>query len=145
MENIRRQSVLAVPCARSSMVNSVHGSNRACCSSWMPHHIVQRVVRGMDAVFSDDDRYACLHLLSEFGRRFGVSFLAWCVMTNHVHLIGVPEDESSLAREIRSFDTLLDPIYCRTPAAMRLVRGFTSDAQTQRIKQEKACGRVSGE
>ena len=111
----------------------------------MPHHIGQRGVRGMDAFFSDDDRYACLHLLSEFGRRFGVSFLAWCVMTNHVHLIGVPEDESSLAREIRSFDTLLDPIYCRTPATMRLVRDFTTDARWQRMEQKKTRGEVFGE
>ena len=66
----------------------------------MPHHIVQRGVRGMNVFFSDDDRYAYLDLLSEYGQRFGVSFLAWCLMTNHVHLIAIPEDESSLARGI---------------------------------------------
>jgi putative transposase len=30
----------------------------------------------------------------------GVRFLAWCLMTNHVHLIVVPEDADSLARGI---------------------------------------------
>lgn len=65
-----------------------------------PHHIVQRGVRGMNVFFSDADRCAYLDLLSEYGRRFGVSFLGWCLMTNHVHLIAVPEDESSLARGI---------------------------------------------
>ena len=54
----------------------------------------------MNVFFSDADRYAYLDLLSEYGQRFGVSFLAWCLMTNHVHLIAVPEDESSLARGI---------------------------------------------
>jgi len=54
----------------------------------------------MDVFFSDVDRYAYLDLLSEYGQRFGVSFLAWCLMTNHVHLIAVPRDQASLARGI---------------------------------------------
>jgi len=54
----------------------------------------------MNVFFSDDDRYTYLGLLSEYGQRFGVSFLAWCLMSNHVHLIAVPDDESSLARGI---------------------------------------------
>lgn len=29
--------------------------------------------------------------------RFGVTFLAWCLMSNHVHLMAVPEREESLA------------------------------------------------
>jgi len=36
----------------------------------------------MDVFFSDDGRYAYLHLLSELGRRSGISFLAWCLITN---------------------------------------------------------------
>ncbi|TFH09629.1 MAG: hypothetical protein E4H08_05405, partial [Candidatus Atribacteria bacterium] len=32
--------------------------------------------------------------------RFGVRYLAWCLMTNHIHLIAVPESESSLAQGI---------------------------------------------
>ncbi len=66
----------------------------------MPHHVVQRGVRRMDIFFSDDDRHAYLDLLAEQGRRFGVRYLAWCLMTNHVHLIAVPEQEASLARGI---------------------------------------------
>jgi len=54
----------------------------------------------MDVFFSDDDRHAYLDLLSEQGKRFGVHYLAWCLMTNHVHLIAIPEQESSLARGI---------------------------------------------
>jgi len=34
------------------------------------------------------------------GERFGVSFLAWCLMSDHVHLIAVPEKPESLARAI---------------------------------------------
>jgi len=51
----------------------------------------------MDVFFSDEDRKEYLRNISEQGARFGVSFLAWCLMTNHVHLIAVPEHADSLA------------------------------------------------
>jgi len=54
----------------------------------------------MDVFFSDADRLAYLDLLAKYGQRFGVSFLAWCLITNHVHLIAVPGAETSLARGI---------------------------------------------
>lgn len=63
----------------------------------LPHHVVQRGVRRMDVFFSDNDREKYLALLAEQGKRFGVRYLAWCLMTNHVHLVAVPENESSLA------------------------------------------------
>ena len=66
----------------------------------MPHHVVQGGVRRMDVFFSDEDRHAYLKLLSEQGERFGVHYLAWCLMSNHVHLIAVPDAEHSLAKGI---------------------------------------------
>jgi len=51
----------------------------------------------MDVFFSDNDREEYLMLLSEQGERFGVRYLARCLMTNHVHLIAIPTEESSLA------------------------------------------------
>jgi len=54
----------------------------------------------MDVFFSDDDRNAYLELLAEQGERFGVRYLAWCLMDNHVHLIAIPDKEPSLARGI---------------------------------------------
>ena len=54
----------------------------------------------MDVFFFDDDRRAYIDLLAEQGRRFGVRFLAWCLMSNHVHLIAVPDAEASLAKGI---------------------------------------------
>lgn len=66
----------------------------------LPHHIVQRGVRSMDIFDNDRDRSFYLHLLSEEAKRYKVIFNSWCLMTNHVHLIAVPENESSLARAI---------------------------------------------
>ncbi len=66
----------------------------------IPHHIVQRGVRKMDVFFRDADRSEYLRQLSEQGRRFGVEYIAWCLMTNHVHLVAVPRQEDSLAQGI---------------------------------------------
>ena len=54
----------------------------------------------MDVFFSDEDRYEYLHEMAEQGERFGVDFLAWCLMINHIHLVAVPRDGKSLARAI---------------------------------------------
>jgi len=36
--------------------------------------------------------------MAEELNRFGVDVLAWCLMTNHTHLIVVPKDSTVLAR-----------------------------------------------
>ncbi len=65
-----------------------------------PHHITQRGVRSMDIFAGDQDRLTYLQVMAEQAELSGVTFLAWCLMTNHVHLIAVPENEESLARTI---------------------------------------------
>lgn len=65
-----------------------------------PHHVTQRGVRSIDIFSDDDDRQSYLQFIREESDRFGVSFLGWCLMSNHVHLIAVPEREDSLARAI---------------------------------------------
>jgi putative transposase len=66
----------------------------------LPHHVTQRGVRSIDVFADDDDRRLYLELMREQGERFGVRFLAWCLMSNHVHLVCAPEGEQSLARGI---------------------------------------------
>jgi len=65
-----------------------------------PHHITQRGVRSMAIFVDDHDRQTYLQYMAEEAERWGVSFLGWCLMTNHVHLIAVPEQNNSLARAI---------------------------------------------
>jgi len=62
--------------------------------------VTQRGVRRMDVFFCDEDRRRYLRELAEQSRRFGVRYLAWCLMSNHVHLIAVPETQTSLAKGI---------------------------------------------
>ena len=66
----------------------------------LPHHITQRGVRRMTVFFSDSDRVAYLKFLCEQSERFGVQYLAWCLMDNHIHLIAVPQSEPSLAKGV---------------------------------------------
>ena len=65
-----------------------------------PHHITQRGVRSMDIFEDDNERRSYLQYMAEESTRFGVTFLCWCLMSNHVHLIAVPESKDSLARAI---------------------------------------------
>lgn len=62
-----------------------------------PHHITQRRVRSTDVFHPDEDRRGYLQFLSEEAACFGVDILAWCIMTNHVHFIAVPDNETSFA------------------------------------------------
>ncbi len=66
----------------------------------IPHHVTQRGVRSMPIFSSDNDRLDYLHLLAKQGQKHGLTFLAWCLMSNHVHLIAVPEETHSLSRGI---------------------------------------------
>ena len=65
-----------------------------------PHHVTQRGVRSLPVYFKDADRLEYLRLLKEQGERFGLRYIAYCLMTNHIHLIAIPEDETSLSRGI---------------------------------------------
>lgn len=67
----------------------------------LPHHVIQRGVRSLPLFQTDEDRTTYLSLLEEFGGRCGLRFWAWCLMTNHVHLVVVPPDDpAALARAI---------------------------------------------
>ena len=65
-----------------------------------PHHVTQRGVRSLPIFGNDADRRMYLEFMARERKRFGVKILAWCLMTNHVHLIAVPEDVKGLARAI---------------------------------------------
>ena len=64
------------------------------------HHVTQRGNNKQDVFFVDDDRRVYLELLREQGERFGFRLEGYCLMTNHVHLVGVPVREESLAKAI---------------------------------------------
>lgn len=64
----------------------------------LPHHITQRGNYQQTTFYSNADYFQYLTWLTEYSRKFGVSFLAYCLMPNHVHFIAVPLREDSLAK-----------------------------------------------
>jgi len=72
-----------------------------CILPGLPCHVTQRGVNRCETFSSDQDRSAYLRLLRENLPDTHTRLLGWCVMTNHVHLIAVPEREDSLAILLR--------------------------------------------
>lgn len=62
------------------------------------HHVTQRGNRREDVFFSEDDRQRYLRLLLQYSLQHGLKTLAYCLMTNHVHLVCIPEREETLER-----------------------------------------------
>jgi len=67
---------------------------------WYPHHVVQRGNRRLPTFFRDEDYWLYLRLISEWCDKFHVEIWAYCLMTNHVHLIAVPETMDGLRKAI---------------------------------------------
>ncbi|MBJ6726008.1 transposase, partial [Geomesophilobacter sediminis] len=51
------------------------------------YHVILRGNAQQDIFFSDKDRYRFYLLLQEGIERYGCSIHAFCLMTNHVHLL----------------------------------------------------------
>ncbi|HEC14865.1 MAG TPA: transposase [Rhodospirillales bacterium] len=66
----------------------------------LPHHVTQRGNRQQDTFFKADDFRVYLDLMAEWCAHYGVEVWAYCLMTNHVHLIAVPESEEALGLAI---------------------------------------------
>jgi putative transposase len=60
-----------------------------------PLHVVQRGINRSDCFFDDSDYLAYLGYLRKFAARFGCSVHAYCLMTNHVHLLLTPHSKES--------------------------------------------------
>jgi putative transposase len=84
----------------------------------VPHHITQRGNRREDVFFSDGDRAAYLGWLAHYCVTFRVQVLAYCLMTNHVHLVIVPEFESALEKVFR-------PLHTRYAQRINRTRGWS--------------------
>jgi len=67
-----------------------------------PHHITQRG-NYRQAVFTEAEDYAhYLELLVLYARRHDFQIWAYCLMPNHVHIVGVPGAEESLSSVFRT-------------------------------------------
>ena len=65
-----------------------------------PHHVTQRGNNRQDVFFVPDDYRLYLDILREQAERHGVEIHAYCLMTNHVHLVATPHRAESLAKAV---------------------------------------------
>ncbi len=83
----------------------------------VPHHITQRGNRREEVFFTDDDRHAYLAWLKDYAEKYEVHILAYCLMTNHIHLIAVPASEDGLEK-------VLKPLHMRYAQRVNRTRGW---------------------
>lgn len=70
----------------------------------IPHHVTQRGNRREDIFFEEGDRQRYIQLLLEYSAKYGLKTLAYCLMTNHVHLVCIPERADTLGLVFRPLD-----------------------------------------
>jgi putative transposase len=68
--------------------------------SGIPYHVTQRGNRRQRVFFREEDYQVYLALLRQQCQRWGLQIWAYCLMTNHVHLIAYPEAAESLTRAV---------------------------------------------
>jgi putative transposase len=83
----------------------------------IPHHITQRGNRREDVFFTNDDRHAYLNWFKEYSQEHQVDVLAYCLMTNHIHLVVVPNTAEGLNR-------MLKPLHMRYAQRINREKGW---------------------
>ena len=66
----------------------------------IPHHITQRGNSRQNVFRCDTDRRVYLDLYREYSARFRLATWGYCLMDNHIHLLAVPERQTSLAKTL---------------------------------------------
>ena len=66
----------------------------------VPYHVTSRGNRRQDVFFSADDRKRYLHSLAKYSKHHGFDIYAYCLMTNHMHIVGLPRDDTSMAKTL---------------------------------------------
>jgi len=63
-----------------------------------PHHVTQRGNNGEKVFFGDEDRAAYRDRLFGYAEEYGLRVWAYCLMTNHIHVVAAPVREESLSK-----------------------------------------------
>lgn len=90
--------------------------SRTVCAG-IAHHVTQRGNRREDVFFTDEDRRCYLVWLRDYCEQHRVEVLAYCLMTNHVHLVAVPAKEDGLS-------SVLKPLHMRYAQRINRQRGW---------------------
>ncbi|MEZ5565994.1 MAG: transposase [Gammaproteobacteria bacterium] len=85
--------------------------------SGVPHHVTQRGNRRGQVFFCDHDRAVYLKLLRDYADKHQIEILAYCLMTNHVHLVVLPQTADGLHRALK-------PLHMRHAQRINRIHGW---------------------
>jgi len=71
--------------------------SRVCAVNY-PHHITQRGNNKDTVFFDNEDREFYMRTLAKYAHKWSLEIWAYCLMTNHLHILAVPKKVESLAR-----------------------------------------------
>ena len=77
----------------------------------VPHHVTQRGNHRQDIFLVDEDRRFYLAALAANSQRYGLRVVGYCLMTNHVHLVAVPDRSDSLRLTLQAHAVPLARIF----------------------------------
>ena len=83
----------------------------------IPHHVTQRGNRREDVFFTEADRKCYLEWLSNYADKHQVEVLAYCLMSNHIHLVVVPDSDEAMHR-------MLKPLHMRYAQRINRRKGW---------------------
>jgi len=83
-----------------------------------PHHITQRGNYRQTVFAEEGDYVRYVELLAGFAPKYGLEIWAYCLMPNHVHFIGVPGRQESLARTFNTVHMLYAQYFNRKQNAI---------------------------
>jgi putative transposase len=68
----------------------------------VPYHISQRGNHRQDVFYTLQDRQRYLELLSQYASSNSLDIVAYCLMTNHIHLVAIPRRPDSMSRTVQT-------------------------------------------
>ena len=83
------------------------------------HHITQRGIDRQSVFHSRRDRLTYLRLLREQAAVSKLPILAYCLMSNHIHLIAVPHEVPVLAEVMKRVHGQYGTVFERSPGSLR--------------------------
>ena len=83
----------------------------------IPHHITQRGNRRENVFFSDGDRAAYLEWLQLYCEQHVVQIQAYCLMTNHIHIVATPDTAEGLQKVFK-------PLHMRYAQRINRLKGW---------------------
>jgi putative transposase len=92
----------------------------------LPYHITQRGNRRENVFFRNKDYQQYLRWLQEYSKEAGLEVYAYCLMSNHVHIVCVPREADSLVRAFK-------PLHMRYAQHINRRRGWKGHLWQERF------------